>query len=61
MNYFLEIFTYFVMIVFICVPGTGEYASQHGMSMGAIRHATDIKTEDITRQSQGMLHAQTGM
>ena len=46
---------------FIFLTGTGEHASQHGMSIGGIRHASDIKADDITPQSQGMLHPQTGM
>ena len=40
--------------------GTGEHASQHGMNIGGIRHASDIKADDMTPQSQGMLHPQTG-
>ena len=41
--------------------GTGEHASQQGMNIGGIRHASDIKADDMTPQSQGMLHPQTGM
>ena len=41
--------------------GTGEHASQQGMNIGGIRHASDIKADDMTSQSQGMLHPQTGM
>ena len=37
--------------------GTGEHASLQGMSMGGTRHAYD---EDMSSQSQGMLHPQTG-
>ena len=40
--------------------GTGEHASQQGMNIGGIRHASDIKADDMTSQSQGMLHPQTG-
>ena len=40
--------------------GTGEHASQQGMNIGGIRHASDIKADDMTPQSQGMLHPQTG-
>ena len=44
--------------IFISVLiGTGEHASQQGMSMGGTRHAYD---EDMSPQSQGMLHPQTG-
>ena len=44
--------------IFIFVlTGTGEHASQQGMSMGGTRHAYD---EDMSSQSQGMLHPQTG-
>lgn len=40
--------------------GTGEHASQQGMNIGGIRHVSDIKADDLTLQSQGMLHPQTG-
>ena len=43
------------------LTGTGEHASQQGMNIGGIRHASDIKADDMTPQSQGMLHPQTGM
>ena len=43
------------------LTGTGEHASQQGMNIGGIRHASDIKADDMTSQSQGMLHPQTGM
>ena len=44
--------------IFIFVlTGTGEHASQQGMSMGGTRHAYD---GDMSSQSQGMLHPQTG-
>lgn len=39
--------------------GTGEHASQQGMSMGSIRHAPT--SDDMAPQSHGMLHVQTGM
>ena len=39
------------------LTGTGEHASLQGMSMGGTRHAYD---EDMSSQSQGMLHPQTG-
>ena len=42
---------------FLFFAGTGEHASQQGMSMGGTRHAYD---EDMSPQSQGMLHPQTG-
>ena len=42
---------------FLIFAGTGEHASQQGMSMGGTRHAYD---EDMSSQSQGMLHPQTG-
>jgi len=41
--------------------GTGEHASLNGMNIGSIRHASDIKTENITPQSQGILTEQTGI
>ena len=44
----------------VCYLGTGEHASQQGMNIGGIRHASDIKADDMTSQSQGMLHPQTG-
>ena len=44
--------------VFISVLiGTGEHASLQGMSIGGTRHAYE---EDMSSQSQGMLHPQTG-
>ena len=44
--------------IFISVlTGTGEHASLQGMSMGGTRHAYD---GDMSSQSQGMLHPQTG-
>ena len=46
--------------MFYFLTGTGEHASQHGMNIGGIRHASDIKADDMTPQSQGMLHPQTG-
>ena len=30
------------------------------MNIGGIRHASDIKADDMTPQSQRMLHPQTG-
>ena len=33
--------------------GTNKYASQSGMSMGAVRHAADIKADDMTKEGQG--------
>ena len=44
-----------------CSSGTGDHASQKGMNIGGIRHVSDIKADDITPQSQGMLHFQTGI
>ena len=46
--------------IFIFLTGTGEHASQQGMNIGGIRHASDIKADDMTSKSQGMLHPQTG-
>ena len=44
--------------IFISVLiGTGEHASHQGMSLAGTRHACD---EDMSPQSQGMLHPQTG-
>ena len=31
------------------------------MTIGSIRHASDIKTENVTPQSQGILTEQTGI
>ena len=33
--------------------GTNKYASQAGMKMGAVRHAADIKVDDMTKEGQG--------
>ena len=51
-------YVYYLIFVYL---GTGEHASQQGMNIGGIRHASDIKADDMTPQSQGMLHPQTGM
>ena len=58
MFYFLTYYVYYLSFVYL---GTGEHASQQGMNIGGIRHASDIKADDMTPQSQGMLHPQTGM
>ena len=52
---------YYVYSLLFVYLGTGEHASQHGMNIGGIRHASDIKADGMTSQSQGMLHPQTGM
>ena len=53
--------SYYVYYLSFVYLGTGEHASQQGMNIGGIRHASDIKADDMTLQSQGMLHPQTGM
>ena len=36
------------------------YATQKGMNIGKQRHVTDINVDNISSQSHGLLHAQTG-
>ena len=57
---FSDVLCLLVLLPAVCHLGTGEHASQHGMNIGGIRHASDIKADDMTPQSQGMLHPQTG-
>ncbi|KAF6027299.1 hypothetical protein EB796_014383 [Bugula neritina] len=40
--------------------GTGEHASQKGMSIGKVRMAADTPTDEMAMESQGVLHSQTG-
>ena len=40
--------------------GTGEYASQKGMSIGRFRHVTDVETEAQDQSSQGVIGLQSG-
>lgn len=40
--------------------GTNLYASQKGMSIGAIRHVADINTGQVSQESQGVLNQQLG-
>lgn len=42
---------------------TGDYnlASQHGMTMGSVRHGADMKTDQPDMKGQGVLSKQTGM
>lgn len=40
--------------------GTNKYASQKGMSMGAVRHVSDIKADDLCMEGQGHIGLQAG-
>ena len=40
--------------------GTNKFASQKGMSFGSSRHGSDIKADDMSRESQGIINLQAG-
>lgn len=40
--------------------GSNENASQRGMSVGSLRHGSDLPVEKMSQKSQGILHLQTG-
>jgi len=40
--------------------GTNKFASQKGMSMGAVRHVADIRSDDMDRAGQGVITLQAG-
>ena len=40
--------------------GTNKFASQKGMSMGAVRHVADIRADDMTQDGQGVINLQAG-
>ena len=40
--------------------GTNKFASQKGMSMGAVRHVADIRADDMNQEGQGVINLQAG-
>lgn len=40
--------------------GTNKFASQKGMSMGAVRHVADIKADEMQQDGQGHIGLQAG-
>ena len=44
----------------ICYLGSNKFASQKGMSIGSVRHVSDIKADKMTREGQGILNLQSG-
>lgn len=42
------------------ISGSNKFASQRGMSIGAVRHVSDIKSDDMTQEGQGILNLQSG-
>ena len=40
--------------------GSNKFASQKGMSIGSVRHVSDIKADKMTREGQGILNLQSG-
>ncbi|KAL8618522.1 hypothetical protein ACOMHN_000667 [Nucella lapillus] len=40
--------------------GTNKLASQSGMSMGAVRHISDIRVDDMSKEGQGIVGLQAG-
>ena len=42
------------------IAGTNKFASQKGMSMGAVRHVADIRADDMTQEGQGNIGLQAG-
>lgn len=40
--------------------GSNQFASQKGMSIGAVRHVSDIKADQMTQEGQGILNLQSG-
>ena len=42
------------------IAGTNKFASQKGMSIGSIRHVSDIDTGKFSQESQGVLNQQLG-
>ncbi|CDS36137.1 calponin homolog [Echinococcus multilocularis] len=45
----------------VCLQsGTNKFASQKGMTFGGVRHAADIKADDISLESQGICSLQMG-
>lgn len=42
------------------VLGSNKFASQKGMSIGSVRHVSDIKTDDFCQEGQGVINLQSG-
>lgn len=42
------------------IVGTNKFASQKGMSMGAVRHVADIRADDMDQEGQGLVSLQSG-
>ena len=51
---------YFCYHLRIITVGSNLYASQKGMRMGASRHAADIRADKPSKESQTILHLQSG-
>lgn len=45
---------------YIDIVGSNKFASQKGMSMGAVRHVSDIKADSISQEGHGILNFQSG-
>ena len=48
------------MFTYCDISGTNKFASQKGMSMGAVRHVADIKADDMDQEAQGHIGLQAG-
>lgn len=42
------------------ILGTNKFASQKGMSMGAVRHVADIRADDMVQEGQDHVQLQAG-
>lgn len=42
------------------ISGTNKFASQKGMSFGAVRHVADIRADDMDQEGQGVINLQSG-
>lgn len=57
----LDIFWMLPLIRVIgCIAGTNKFASQKGMSMGAVRHVADIRADEMDQDGQGLVCLQSG-
>lgn len=45
---------------YVNILGTNKFASQKGMSMGAVRHVADIRADDMNQEGQGHVQLQAG-
>jgi len=48
------------MLDIIYKTGTNKFASQKGMSMGAVRHVADIRADEMNQDGQGVITLQSG-